>query len=565
MQKPTPRNATLGALIAVSACAAASAALVGNLSARILFAQDTPIMEEKPPERTPVVEEQEQQIDTRWQSDLLRSLDDQLRNMKDLERNANQGKDAALLQEIQNFRTSIDGHKNCVQGASTQEALQACNEAMQSTWDASSKLWTRSDIANRQRELQEMERQIKDAEREKTDVSKAKSILEQLRTALGNVQSLLGSGADNRDIQDAMQESVQPLQQQFYDTINATRRQGEAARFRSGQLKDMEREITNIERGKGDATRLKEIVERVKTALSAAEQLLLSGTTDNRDIDDAFRTVYDTAQEFSELQSAAGRTRELKDREKDIQNMEKELKRAKGANVEKLRQALDEYKAAIAELRKLVESGADPQEINDAFQNFYERNDQQKFWDVQNAANRGKELKDRERDVKNMGREVKRMGKQKGVNVQELQGMLDTYKSEIAELKRLIENGADPETINDAFRDFYERNTNDQFWGMVNAFNMKNELRQWTRKGGHLAKMQKIVDALQKKGKDVGAAASALQEIRSVIANLEDSTDRETLDEGRQELEDLRMQFEEAIRPYMKKKMPGFPFPMKKG
>ncbi|OGJ57374.1 hypothetical protein A3H22_00675 [Candidatus Peribacteria bacterium RIFCSPLOWO2_12_FULL_55_15] len=561
--KTTTWQTTFGALIAVSACAAASAALIGNLAARVLIVQET-----VPPTMTPLEsspQPESQGPDEQWRQDIIRSLDDQLRNMKDLERNANQSKDTSLLSDIQNFRSSVDGHKSCVQNASTNEALQVCNDAIQSTGDASSKLWTKSDIANRQQQLKDMERQIKDAEREKIDTSKAKSVLEQYRTALGNVQSLLQSGADNRDAQDAMQDTVQPLQQQFYDVINATRRQGEAARFRSGQLKDMEREITNIERGKGDATKLKEILERVKAALSAAEQLLLSDTTDNRDIDDAFRAVYDTAQEFSALQSAAGRTRELKDREKDIQNMEKELKRAKGANVEKLRQALDEYKAAVAELRKLVESAADPQEINDAFQNFYERNDQQKFWDVQNAANREKELKDRERDVKNMEREVKRMGRQKGVNVQEPKGMLDTYKSEIIELKRLIENGADPETINEAFQDFYERNTNDQFWGMVNAFNMKNELRQWTRKGGHLAKMQKIVDALQKKGKDVGAAASALQEIRSVIANLEDSMDRETLDEGRQEIEDLRMQFEEAIRPYMKKKMPGFPFPMKKG
>ncbi|MBI2636466.1 hypothetical protein HYW84_04050, partial [Candidatus Peregrinibacteria bacterium] len=407
---------------------------------------------------------------------------------------------------------------NCVQSASTQEALQTCDEAMQSTWDASSKLWTRSDIANRQRELKDMERQIKDAEREKTDVSKAKGILEQLRTAIGNIQNLLGSGADNRDIQDAMQESVQPLQQQFYDTINATRRQGEAARFRSGQLKDMEREITNIERGKGDATKLKEIVERVKAALSAAEELLKSGTTDNRDIDDAFRAVYDTAQEFSDLQSAAGRTRELKDRERDIQNMEKELKRAKGANIEKLRQALDAYKAAIADLRKLVESGADHQEINDAFQDFYERNDQQKFWDVQNAANRGQELKDREKDIKNMEKELQRAKKQKGANVQALQETFDTYKSALAELRKLVESGADPETINDAFQDFYEQNHQQKFGDVQNAANRGQELKGREK---DIKNMEREVRRMGKqKGVNVQELQAMLDAYKSEIAEL---------------------------------------------
>lgn len=641
MQKHSPWSASLLAVVAVSVSAAASATLVGSLAARILFVQDTAPVELQPVESPPTG------LDERWRSDLLRSLDDQLRNMKDLERNANQSKDQGFLFEIQNFRSTVEGQKNCIQNASTQEALQACNDAMQSMGDASSKLWLRSDIANVQRELTDMERQIKDGEREKTDMTKTKALLEQIRAAIGNVQNLLQSGADQRDVRDAMQDTVDPLKQEFYNTINTARRQGETARFRKEQLKNMEKELQNIERSKGDTTKLKEIAGRVNAALTEAERLMQSGA-DNRDIDDAFRVLYDTEREFWDIQSAANRGRELKDRENDVKSMERELKnieKQKGTNVEKLRQTLDSYKSQLAELQKLVESGtADPQTINDAFQDFYNANGQQEFWNAAQAGSRTRELKDREKDLKNMERELSRMEKQKGTNAQELRLSFENYKSQLAELRKLVESNADPDAVNDAFNDFYSDNHSQKFWDLqnaanqamemqrwtkkggeisrmeqdikrlkrdkadtsalqslvdqmkakiqeiqglspeeqqdaveevqelqnefwntVNALNMKGELRQWTRKGGHLAKMQKIVDALRKKGKDAGPAESALQQIRAVVADLEQSTDRDTLEEGRHELDDLRRQFEEAILPFMKKKTKGFPFPMKKG
>lgn len=504
-------------------------------------------------------------LDENWRKDILRSLDDQLRNMKDLERNANQSKDTALLSDIQSFRSSVDGHRSCVQSASTQEALQTCNDAMQSTWDASSKLWTRSDIANRERELKDMERQIKDAEREKTDVSKAKGILEQLRAAIGNVRSLLQSGADNRDVQDAMQESVQPLQQQFYDTINAGQRQGEIARFRNEQLKNMERQIKEIERNKGDVTALRTIVENVKAALANAEQLLQSGTADSRDIDDAFRDLYDKQNEFSNIQNAANRGRELQDREKDLKNMEREfksVKQQKRGDAEQLQQALEEYKSQLATLKILVGSGtADPETINDAFQDFYSADGNRKFWDIMEGAQRENDIvrwTKKGGEISNMEREVKRLKREK-TDVSALETLLNTMKQKIKEIQ-----GIPQEEQNDVLQEV--RDLQQEFWDTMNTLNMKSELYQWTRKGGHLAKMEKIVKTLEKKGKDARAAASVLQDIRAAVATLEQSTDRDTLEEGRYELENLRNQFGEAIRPFMKKKSKGgFPFPMKKG
>lgn len=649
MQKTTPWQTTFGAWIAVSACAALSAAVAGNLAARVLLSQETTTPIPSVPQETANEYQQEftKSIDENWRKDLLRSLDDQLRNMKDLERNANQSKDQSLLSEIQNFRSSIDGHKSCIQNASTQEALQACNDAMQGTWDTSSKLWTRSDLVNRQREITDMERQIKDAEREKSDVSKAKGILEQYRAALGNVLSLLQSGADNRDVQDAMQNTAQPLQQEFYNAINAARRQGEAARFRNEQLKNMERQIKDVERGKGDTTKLREIVERVKTALGAAEQLLLGGVADSRDVDDAFRAIYDTEREFQDLQSAANRGQELKDHERELKDMERQVRDAEkrgGANAAELRRLFEEYQAQLANARKLLEGGTAPEDINDAFQAIYEQDSpQQKFHALANIANRGRELKDREKDIKNMERDLRRAEKQKGADTQELRQAFEEYRSQLAELKRLVESGTDPENINEGFQALYEEGSASQrfwninnamnqaqemqrwtkkggeisnmeqdlkrlkrdkvdtsalqslidqikaeiqamqgmaledqqdareevqglqndFWNTVNALNMKGELRQWTRKGGHIAKMEKIVKALQKKGKDASVAESVLQQIRAVVADLEQSADRDTLEEGRYELDNLRRQFEEAILPFMKKKTKGFPFPMK--
>lgn len=642
MKKTTLSSTSFfSALVAVSACTALSAVLAGNIAARVLLVQEviTPSESQSQPESSGP--------DEKWRQDLLRSLDDQLRNIKDLERNANQSKDTSLLSDIQNFRSSIDGHRSCVQNASTSDALQSCNEAMQSTWDASSKLWTKSDLVNRQRELKDMERQVKDAEREKIDVSKAKSVLEQYRTALTNVQNLLQSGAENRDVQDALQDAANPLQQEFYNIMNASRRQGDVARFRNEQLKNMERQIKDTERNKGDVTKLREILERVKAAVTAAEQLLLSGTADSRDLDDAFQVVYDTEREFGDLQNAVNRAGELRDREKDLKNMERELlqvEKKKGANAVALRQAFEEHKTQLAELKKLVESAADPQDINDAFQSFYDANAHQKFWDVMQQANRGKELQDREKDLKNMEKELLRTEKQKGANAGALRQAFEEYTVQLGALKKLIESAADPQDINDAFQALYDqegpsqkfwnikqgidqgteleqwtkkggevsnmereikrlarekvdtsalqslldqmkakiqaiqgmspedqrdageevRDLQNEFWNVTNALNMKGELRQWTRKGGHLAKMEKIVKTLEKKGKDASAAASVVQDIRAAVATLEQSTDRDTLEEGRFTLDDLRRQFEDAIRPFLKKKAKGFPFPTHK-
>lgn len=554
MTHHSPWNTTFGALIVVSACAAASAALVGNLAARVLLVQEGTTPSESPaqPENTGP--------DEKWRKDLLRSLDDQLRNMKDLERNANQSKDTALLSEIQTFRSSVDGHKSCIQSASTQEALQACNDAMQSMWDASSKLWTRSDIANRERELKDMERQIKDAEREKTDVSKAKSILEQLRTALGNVRSLLQSGADNRDVQDAMQDTVQPLQQEFYNVINVGRRQGEAARFRNEQLKNMERQIKEVERDKGDVTRLRDIVKQVEAALATAEQLVQSGA-DSSDVDDAFRTMYDLQNAFSAAQTMSHNVNAAARFRKDqLKSMERDLKEAKknATDTSQLEAIVADIKAALDRTDQMVQSNADPQEINDLFQDgvygkereFWDLMSETRTVDLQHWTKKGGELD-------TMAREIKRLKKDK-MDTSELENIVNQMKGFLEEAGRLR-----GEEQQDVMQNVYDLQQG--FWPLSNALNMRRELDQWTRKGGHLAKMQKIVDTLRKKGKDTSAAESTLQEIRATVANLEQSTDQDALEEGRLTLDDLRRQFEEAIRPFMKKKSKGFPFPMKKG
>lgn len=543
------------ALIAVSACAAVSMSVMTNLAARVLLVQDTSAPTESPPPESPGADE-------KWRQDLLRNLDDQLRNMKDLERNANQSKDTALLSDIQGLRSSIDGHKSCVQNASTQEALQECNDAMQSMWDANSRLWTKSDIANRKKEFVNMERQIKDAEREKIDVSKAKSVLEQYRTALANAESLLQSGVDNRDVQDALQDTVNPLQQEFYTVINGARRQGEAARFRNDQLKNMERQIKDAERNKGDMTKLREILEQVKSALANAEQLVQSGA-DSRDVDDAFQAVYDTGREFSDLQSTANRAVELRDREKDLKNMERELLRVekqKEVNAGELRALFEEYKTQLAGVRQLLESAADPQDVNDAFQALYdEEGPHQKFWNMKQGVDQGTELQrwtKKGGEISNMEREIKRLAREK-VDTSALQTLLDQIKAKLQDMQGM----ASPEDQRDAGAEVQELQS--EFWNTTNALNMKSNLLQWARKGGHLAKMEKIVKTMEKKGKDVGAAKAVLENIRTTIADLEQSTDGDELEEGRYELDTLRQQFEDAIRPFLKKKAKGFPFPMK--
>lgn len=628
-------NATFSALIAVSACTALSAVLVGNLAARMLLTQETA----PPPDSNPATESAGP--DEKWRQDLLQNLDDQLRNMKDLERNANQSKDSALLSDIQSFRTSVDGHKSCVQNASTQDALQACNDAMQSTWDASSKLWTKSDLASRQRELKDMERQIKDAEREKIDVSKAKSVLEQYRIALANVQSLLQSGAENRDVQDAIQDTAQPLQQEFYNTINATRRQGEAARFRNEQLKNMERDIKNIERNKGDVTQLRAIMENVKAALALAEQLLQSGTADSRDIDDAFTALYDTQQRFQDLQNTANKVSDIARWKKEqLPNMERQLKAVKRnkGDTSALEAIIASIKASLDQADALVKSGGDPRDLDTLFQDeIYAK--EQEFWALQNVMHTAAELQrwgKKGGELDNMAREIKRLKKDgadvsaletlwnqmkekiaqaQGLTGQELQdvtqeaqelqqefwntvsnasastdikrwtkkgGEIDNMAREIKRLTREKTDTTELQNILDRMRQAIAeiqglpqeeqrdamQNVNDlqqEFWDTMNTLNRKSELQQWTRKGGHLAKMQKIVDVLKKKGKDVSAVESVLQEIRATVATLEQSADRDTLEEGRFALDDLRRQFEETIRPFMKKKSKGFPFPMKRG
>lgn len=554
MQKTTPWQTTFGALIAVSACTALSAVLVGNLAARILLTQETT----PPPDSTPAPESAGP--DEKWRQDLIRNLEDQVRNLKDLERNANQSKDTNLLSEIQTFRTSIDGHKSCVQNASTQDALQACNDAMQSMWDTSSKLWTRNDLANRQRELKDMERQLKDAEREKIDVSKAKSALEQYRTALANVQSLLQSGAENRDVQDAIQDTAQPLQQEFYNTINATRRQGEAARFRNEQLKNMERQIKEVERNKGDATKIREIMKQVETALATAEQLVQSGA-DSRDVDDAFRTMYDLQNEFSAAQTMSHNVNAAARFRKDqLKSMERDLKEAKknATDTSQLETIVTDIKAALDRADQMVQSNADPQEINDLFQDSVYAKEKE-FWDLmsetrtvdlQHWTKKGGELD-------TMAREIKLLKKDK-MDTNELENIVNQMKGFLEEAGRLR-----GEEQQDVMQNVYD--LQQEFWPLSSSLNMRRELNQWTRKGGHLAKMQKIVDVLKKKGKDVGAAESVVQEIRATVTTLEQSTERDALEEGRFTLDDLRRQFEEAIRPFMKKKSKGFPFPMKKG
>ena len=631
MQKTTPWQTTLGALIAVSACAAASAALVGSLAARVLLVQDVATS----PDNVSAGP------DENWRKDLLRSLDDQLRNTKDLERNAKQASDSVFLSDIQNFRSSIDGHKGCVQGASTQDALQACNDAMQTLWNTSSELWTDNDIISRFQQLKDMERQIKDAEREKADVSKAQAVLDRLRTALNSVDSLAESAADNRDVQDALRDTVDPLQQEFYNTMNANRRQGEVARFRNEQLKNMERDIKNVERNKGDVTALRAILEQVKAALTNAEQLLQSGTADSRDIDDAFTALYDKQNEFSNLQNAANKVGEVaRWRKEQLPNMErqlKEVKRDKG-DTSALEAIIAGIKASLDQADALVKSGGDPRDLDELFQDqIYAKERefsdlqnvthgaaelqrwgkkggeldnmaremkrlkkdgadisaletlwnqmkekiaqaqgltgqdlqdatqevqelQQEFWNVINIANSSTDIKrwtKKGGELDNMTREIKRLMREK-VDTAELQNILDQMRQAIAALQGLpLEEQRDSmQEVNDL---------QNEFWNVTNALNMKSDLRQWTRKGGHLAKMQKIVDTLRKKGKDVSAAESVLQEVRAAVANLEQSTDRDTLEEGRYELDTLRRRFEEAIRPFMKKKTKGFPFPMKKG